>query len=67
MSQVTAVAVSANNLQTLLSNHSLAYSSALARYSMGFSQCKSNRATTKAAGTRGPALSGTVKDQESVY
>ena len=28
MSQVTALAVSANNFQTLLSNHSLAYSSA---------------------------------------
>ena len=67
MSQVTALAASANNLQTLLSNHSLAYSSALAHYNMGFPQCKTSWTTTKATGTGGPALSVTVKDQESVF
>ena len=59
--EATVLSVSANNLQTSLFMHLLAYNSTLAHYSMGISQCQTSLTTMKATGTQGSCLSGIVQ------
>ena len=69
MALVTSTPVSANDLQTWLSQHLSSYTSILAHYCMGISSAQDQltKLGIKAVDKRGLTQSGTVQGQESMY